>query len=156
MSRILRKVVRPIPTLKNVEDTVNILQKGQAASGSTTALTSQQKYDNYKQLLLEACQTYDAESRSSKSRHRANCILLHKLQHEEDIDFDATTDVDTIMAFKSLQQGNYPPPSNQPIVSYKATYNHAIEPQGMHIGYPTTLLVSQPTYATYNHDLAWQ
>ena len=120
--------------LKNVEDTVNILQKGQAASGSTTALTSQQKYDNYKQLLLEACQTYDAESRSSKSRQRANHILLHRLQQEEDIDFDATTDVDTIMAFKSLQQGHYPPPSTQPIVPYRATYNHAIEPQGMHIG----------------------
>ena len=60
------------------------------------------------------------------------------------------------MAFKSLQQGHYPPPSTQSIVSYRAIHNHAIEPQGMHIGYPTTSLVSQPTYATYNHDLAWQ
>ena len=60
------------------------------------------------------------------------------------------------MAFKSLQQGHYPPPSTQSIVPYRTIHNHAIEPQGMHIGYPTTSLVIPPTYATYNHDLAWQ
>ena len=87
LSCILRKVVRSIPALKNVEDTVNILQKGQASNSSATALTSQQKYDNYKQLLLEACQTYDAESKTSKSWHRANCVLLHKLQHEEEVTY---------------------------------------------------------------------
>ena len=168
LSRILRKVVRPIPALKNVEDTVNILQKGQVASGSTTTLTSQQKYDNYKQLLLEACQTYDAEAKTTRRRHRANCALMHKMQYGEDIDFDATTDVDTIQAFKSIQQDHHSQSSTQTIVPYRHSYNHTIEhqpivpyrtanshtivPQGMNIGYPS----EYPTYATYNHDLDWQ
>ena len=71
----------------------------------TTAciLTGQQKFDNYKKLLLEACQTYDAQSRSSKSRHCAHKVLLHQFSDIYDIQFNANTDIETLMAYCTLQ-----------------------------------------------------
>ena len=79
LGRLLCKIVRPIPTLKNVKDTINILEKG-LASGATTGatMTGQQKFDNYKKLLLEVCQTYGAQTRTSKTRHCAHKVLLHQ------------------------------------------------------------------------------
>ena len=68
--RLLRNAVRSISALKNVEDTITVLEKGVGAT--VTVMTSDQRYEKYKTLLLSACQTYDAKARSSKSRHRAS------------------------------------------------------------------------------------
>ena len=75
---LLCNAVRSIPSLKNIEDMVTIIEKGIGRSGRT--LTSDQRYEKYKQLLIEACQTYDAKTRSSCSRHHATKALLHQMQ----------------------------------------------------------------------------
>ena len=78
--------MRSISALKNVEDTITVLEKG--VGTTVTVMTSDQRYEKYKTLLLSACQTYDAKARSSRSRHRATKALLHQMQDPYDNAFD--------------------------------------------------------------------
>ena len=59
LSRLLHKIVRPIGSLKNVEDTLNILEQTAITSGIVVEPSA--RYAQYKKLLLEACTTYDAK-----------------------------------------------------------------------------------------------
>ena len=102
-NHLLQNAVQSIPVLKNIEDTVTILEKGIGFTSTATPLSSNQRYSKYKQLLIEACQTYDAKARSSRSRHRATKALLHQLHNPYDTIFDVNTDVDMLMAYRSMR-----------------------------------------------------
>ena len=67
-----------------------------------TTLTSEEKYEKYKTLLLEACQTYDAKARSTRTCHCATKALLHQMTDPNNSTFDVNTDVDMLMAYRSM------------------------------------------------------
>ena len=59
----LQDCVGQVLSLKNVEDTLNIMAQGTSSAGA--ALSPDQKYAQYKKLLLEACTTYDNKYKPS-------------------------------------------------------------------------------------------
>ena len=98
---LLRNAVRSIPALKNIENMVTILEKG---IGTTVAtMTSDQRYERYKKLLISVCQTYDAKARSSRSRHCSTKPLLYQMQDPYENVFDVNMDVDMLMTYKTMR-----------------------------------------------------
>ena len=78
-------------------------------STSGVIMTSDEKYEKYKQLLLEACQAYTAKARSTCTCHCATKALLHQMTDPNDLIFDVNMDVDMLMAYRLIRtSGNIP------------------------------------------------
>ena len=104
---------------------VTILETGVGTTIAT--MTSNQRYDKYKKLLISVSQTYDAKARSSRSRHCATKAFLHQMQDPYESGFDINMDVDMLMAYKTMRSHSDPilekkvytsPNQSSPPVSY--------------------------------------
>ena len=113
--------VRSIPALKNIEDMVTIIEKGVGITA--TVLTSEEKYENYKTLLIEACQTYETKARSSHSRYSTTKTFLYQIHNPYDSVFEMNTDVDVLMAYQFLQTSPASlPQENMKSLQYQSTH----------------------------------
>ena len=96
--RHLQDYVSQVPSLKNVEDTINIIAQGASSAG--TALSAAQKYAQYRKHLLEACTIYDDKYKPSQHHQKLN----YHSQHDDNIVFDSLTDIDTIEVYQSYSE----------------------------------------------------
>ena len=108
----LQDCVSQVPSLKNVEDTINIIAQGASSAGA--ALTPEQKYAQYRKHLLEACTTYDDKYKPSQHRRKLN----YHSQQDDNIVFNSLTDIDTIEVYQSYFE---PAEYDNPIVPTPST-----------------------------------